>query len=187
MQKVLRINLIARNTALKNARKQKLKDIRKEWREHDQARIVLDKDVRQLIKNERRARREDWAAGPLASQRDVGNKESVYGAGPASLLRAPKFPSSVVRGPKGNGWDPVGSEGLKGENKEWEGEGNEGNIVVGDRVCVVQGKESLIGQIGRVKELQADRRSVSVENINMVSLLSSKPSPFREKDAHVLT
>ena len=169
MQKVLRINLLARNQALKNTRRKNLKDLKKEWKNHDQTRIYLENEQNKLIRTERKARREDWAAGPLAPKRDIGTSSGVYGTVNAFLSREPEIPAQVRPGPKGNGWDLVGSEGLEGEDKEWEGEGNEGNIVQGDRVCVVAGKESLIGHIGVVKEVELKRRALKIANFNMVN------------------
>jgi large subunit ribosomal protein L24 len=168
MQKVLRINLLARNQALKAARRKNLKEVKAEWRTHDERQIAVEKAQRGFVKDERRHRREDWIAGLLAPKRNVGEKEKLLGTVEGLFAQGPSFPERARLGPKGNGWDPVGSEGLEGEQKEWEGYGNEGNIVVGDRVCVVHGHENLIGRIGKVKEVSAERRQLTVDGVNMV-------------------
>lgn len=175
MQKVLRINLLARNQALRNARRKNLKKVKEEWTEHDQRRVAIDRAERGIVKDERRHRREDWIAGPLAPKRDVGKQQELFGTVSGMLAQGATFPERVRRGPRGNGWDPVGAEGLEGEHKEWEGVGNDGNIVEGDRVCVVQGKEELIGKIGRVKSVFAEQRLVSIEGLNMVRIPLSAP------------
>ncbi|EXJ81671.1 hypothetical protein A1O1_07736 [Capronia coronata CBS 617.96] len=181
MQKVLRINLLARNQALKSARRKNLKEVKQEWRSHDQRRVAVDRTERGMIKDERRQRREDWLAGPLAPKRDVGKQQELFGTVSGLLAQGATYPERARRGPKGNGWDPVGSEGLEGENKEWEGVGNEGNIVEGDRVCVVYGKQELLGKIGRVKSINADQRVLTVEGLNMADIEIPEGTPQRER------
>lgn len=170
MQKVLRINLLARNQALKVTRRKNLKQLREEWREHDRHQIAMEKARRDFVKDERRHRREDWVAGPLAPRRNIGEKENLYGTVEGTLAQGPNFPDRALLGPKGNGWDPVGSEGLEGEQREWEGHGNEGNIVGGDRVCVVRGHESIIGRIGKVNEINAQKRQLTIDGVNLVCI-----------------
>ncbi len=170
MQKIFRINLLARNQALRATRRKNLEKAKQEWAEHDQRQIAREKAIRGFVKAERRHRREDWIAGPLAPKRDVGEKEKLYGTVDGVLVQGPSFPERARLGPKGNGWDPVGSEGLESEQKEWEGEGNEGNIVVGDRVCVIRGHENIVGRIGTVTDISGERKELTVDGINMVRL-----------------
>ena len=56
-----------------------------------------------------------------------------------------------------------------GLRKNWEGEGNEGNIVVGDRVVVVRGVEEAVGKIGTVKDVDLNRGELTVMEVNTVS------------------
>lgn len=168
MQRILRINLLARNHALKNERKKNLKKLRDDWREYEFRKAAIEKIRNEYIRAERKHRREDWMAGPLAPKRDVGTRQEFYATVSSYLQAGPAVPPQARRGPKGNGWDSVGSEGLEGEHKEWEGVGNEGNIVEGDRVCIVRGNSSLIGQIGKVVDLNAEAKEVKVEGLNMV-------------------
>lgn len=170
MQRILRINLLARNQALKAKRKKNLKEVKAEWREHSQRQIAIEKAKREFVKDERKNRREDWIAGPLASKRDAAERAELCGTASGVLAQGPNFPQRARKGPKGTGWDLVGSEGPAGEHKEWEGEGNEGNIVAGDRVCVIHGHESIVGQIGTVKEVQSHRKELTIEGLNMVRI-----------------
>ncbi|KIX05048.1 uncharacterized protein Z518_05920 [Rhinocladiella mackenziei CBS 650.93] len=181
MQKILRINLLSRNQALKATRRKELKKLKQDWSEFEQRRIAVEKTNRESIKTERKHRREDWIAGPLAPKHDVGEKAELYGTVDTSLLQTGKYPEPLRRGPKGNGWDPVGSEGLEEEQKEWEGEGNEGNIVEGDRVCVVYGKEDLIGRIGRVKNVDLEAKELTIERLNMADVEFPKGTPGRDR------
>ncbi|KAG9779511.1 hypothetical protein ABEF93_005290 [Exophiala dermatitidis] len=183
MQKVLRINLLARNQALKAERRKNLKKLKEEWSQHDSRRIAIDRAQRGYIKDERRHRREDWVAGPLAPKRDAGKQQELFGTVSGLIAQGPKFPERTRAGPKGNGWDPVGSEGLEGEHKEWEGFGNEGNIVEGDRVCVVQGKEEIVGKIGRVKSINAEAKELTVEGVNLADVQIPEGVPQRERIA----
>jgi len=168
MQKILRINILARNQALKKARANALKEHKKEWREHDFAKLQADRARNRYIKEERTARREDWILGPLAPDRNSGKNKGVYGAVEPVMVRGPSLPTRVRKGPSGNGWDIQGSEGKPDEGKEWEGVGQEGNIVVGDRVCVVKGRDEIRGRIGVVKDVSLERGEVTVEGLNHV-------------------
>lgn len=162
MQKVLRINLNARNQALQKARRKHLKDLRSKWAEHDDHRVVLDRDTRNLIKTERKQRREDWVAGPLAPKRDVGLQNGVYGSLNSAFMRGPDVPDADSKWPKSKGDDLIGDD--------WKGKGNEGNLVEGDRVCVVRGADAILGKIGTIKELSRERRELTIEGLNTVCL-----------------
>lgn len=162
MQKVLRINLNARNQGLQKARRKHLKDLRKKWQAHDDHRVILDRSTRNLVKTERKERREDWLAGPLAPKRDVGKNYGVYGALPSSFMRGPEIPDAVSKWPKSKGDDLIGDD--------WKGKGNEGNLVVGDRVCVVRGADTILGQIGTIHEISKERRELTVKGLNTVCL-----------------
>lgn len=171
MQKVLRINLNARNQGLKKARRANLKDVKNKWYEHETTSVLLAKEQRNLVKLERKNRREDWIAGPLAPKRDVGAKQGLYGTVNTRMMMGPELPESAWKGPKGNGWDETGTEGREGEEPvEWTGYGNEGNIALGDRVCVVRGHASIKGKLGRVKEIHRSRKEITIEGVNMVCL-----------------
>ncbi|OAG42320.1 hypothetical protein AYO21_03488 [Fonsecaea monophora] len=179
MQRILRINLQARNQTLKASRRKNYEKLREDWKEYEARLIQREKVKNGHIKAERRARREDWIMGPLAPKRDVGTKQDFYGTVSNLLYQGPVFPTKVRHGPRSNGWDPVGGEGLEEEQKEWEGFGNEGNIVEGDRVCIVKGKEGLIGQIGKVKDVSSDSKELRIEGLNMADV--EIPESFGEQ------
>jgi hypothetical protein len=126
MQKVLRINILARNKAARKTRRQGLKDLKQEWYDHDQREILHRRAELDQVRAERIARREDWMLGPLAPKRDVGLKQGVYGTIDHVQLKGPELPAAVRKGPKSSGGDIEGREGLegKGEGEKWEGEGN---------------------------------------------------------------
>lgn len=175
MQRILRINLQSRNSALKAERKRSLDNYLKDWKDYETRHTLTERQKNEYIKAERTSRREDWLLGPLAPKRDVGTKQGFYGTVSNLLYQGPVFPPKVRKGPKSNGWDFVGGEGRDKELREWEGTGNEGNIVEGDRVVIVKGKGSLVGQIGKVKDLAKDSKEVRLEGLNLVSSIHTAP------------
>lgn len=95
-----------------------------------------------LIVDARKARNEDWALGPLAPRRDVGDQADSYGTIPIFNFSLPdKNPN---RRPK------------------WF------HISEGDRVVVVNGREK--GKIGVVNDLNKDKVSVQIRDINMADV-----------------
>ncbi|KAK6376021.1 hypothetical protein LTS17_007272 [Exophiala oligosperma] len=167
MQKILRINLQARNQALKAERRKNLKDLKSAWREHDLRQIQIEKVRRKYVKDERKNRREDWLAGPLAPKRNVAEKAETYGAASLLLHDGPPFPERALKGPKN-------------EEEELEGFGNEGNIVVGDRVCVVGGHQGILGRIGEVIEVHRERKEITIEGINVADMETPVGTKQRE-------
>ncbi|KEF56103.1 uncharacterized protein A1O9_07684 [Exophiala aquamarina CBS 119918] len=180
MQKVLRINLNARNQALQKARRKHLKELKKDWQTHDDHRILLDRESRTLVKNERKERREDWFAGPLAPKRDVGKNHAVYGALSSAFMKGPDIPNALSKWPKSKGDDLIGDD--------WRGKGNEGNLVEGDRVCVVHGADAIVGQIGTIHEIFKERRELTIKGFNTADVrmdpgqTGRKQRPFQPFD-----
>ena len=163
MQKVLRINLLARNNQLKRARKQLFKDRKDEEKDFERHQSRRTKVLREQRRAERRERREDWIDGELAANRNAGLRKGILGTTDAALVTSKEVPGFMVGGPKERD-----EEGF-GLRKNWEGEGNEGNIVVGDRVVVVRGVEEAVGKIGTVKDVDLNRGELTVMEVNMVS------------------
>ncbi|EXJ71578.1 uncharacterized protein A1O5_05386 [Cladophialophora psammophila CBS 110553] len=151
MQRILRINLQARNQALKASRRKNYEKLRDDWKDYETRLIQTEKVKNAHIKAERRARREDWVLGPLAPKRDIGTKQDFYGTVSNLLYQGPVFPPKV----------------------------RHGNIVEGDRVCIVKGKESLIGQIGQVKDVSSDSKELRIEGLNMADV--EIPESFGEQ------
>ena len=107
--------------------------------------------LRNRIRAQRTARREDWTLGPLAPRRDAGEGKETYGTVGLRELQ--------------------GAEGQKGKRK---GEAKkDGELIwVGDRVVVVgekgpEGRER--GRIGTVTEVKREQGECVVEEMNLVS------------------
>ena len=156
MQRILRNSLRARNRQIKKQYNKESEDLRQEWREFDKNKMEQDREINQLIKAERRNRREDWKCGDLAPMRDVGKRLHNYGTLGMAAVRRPDLPKKYQ--------GPVSNE--KPEHKEWHG--NLGNLARGDRVVVVKGK--LKGKIGQVKDIAWERNTLTLEGMNMVRL-----------------
>lgn len=101
-----------------------------------------------MIKAARLNRREDYELGPLAPRRDVGTKRDKFGTVSTQMLRG-----------------PILEKGQREKAKEFIG-GNTMNIVKGDRVVLLEGKDK--GKIGMITEVDVLRAEFTVEGLNMV-------------------
>ena len=149
---------------LKRARRELFKKRKVEEKEYDSWHLGAAKINLKYVKDERRHRREDWIKGPLAEDRDTGTTRGRLGSvDPMLLQRRGGAGECVDKGGNGKAEMVKGRwEGLR-EEEGWEGEGNEGNIVVGDRVCVVNDEvEGVRGRIGVVKEVSREKGEVVV-------------------------
>ncbi|RMD39741.1 hypothetical protein DV735_g5395, partial [Chaetothyriales sp. CBS 134920] len=169
MQKILRINLNNRNIALRRARKELKWQRKGEEKDYEKWQHAANRITSKTIKDERKARREDWMLGPLAPDRDTGKTKGQFGTVDPIHMQRAELPKYLVGGPaaaeESNGeWKGLGREEL------WEGEGNQGNIVVGDRVCVVSGPDHVKGQIGTVTEVSLEKGEVTVAQVNMADV-----------------
>lgn len=171
MQKVLRHNLFARNQELRRARKKLFEQRKEEEKSYERWSSIRGKAFREQVRTERRNRREDWITGPLAPNRDSGLQKGAYGTVHQSQIQSRDLPKYMVGAP----WvDDI--ESNLGVRKEWEGEGNEGNIIVGDRVCVVRGAPGVVGQIGQVVTIAPEKGDLTVKDVNMVCSQSLAPT-----------
>ncbi|KAJ9607526.1 hypothetical protein H2200_007604 [Cladophialophora chaetospira] len=184
MQRILRINLQSRNSALKAKRKKALDSYLKDWKEYEQRQTLTVQEKSKHIKRERESRREDWKLGPLAPNRDTGKQQGFYGTVTNLFYQGPSFPDKLYKGPKSKGSDFVGGEGLETEHLEWEGIGNEGNIVEDDRVVVVSGRSDLVGQIGKVKSLAKESKEVTIEGLNLADVEIPQNFPEQRAKSH---
>ena len=145
MQKVLRRNVLARNQALGRQRREAEEKLKNEKRKIRQTRFELDRLERSNVKAERTNRREDWILGPLAPNRTAGKDGGGYGMLSLQMLHAP-----IV---------------VKQERAELL------NFAANDRAVVITGREK--GKIGRIRIVDAERQTVTLEDVNMVSLSMS--------------
>lgn len=115
--------------------KNKREEMKAKWDEHE----YLEAQRFDLLRAERRERREDWMMGPLAPNRDAGLDQGVYGTlnvmrfNPATPLKPEKFV----------------------------------NFMKGDRVAIMAGPDK--GKIGEVQEVTAEKEVCTIVGMNLVS------------------
>lgn len=164
MQKTVRINLLARNNAAKHFQKYKQRKTKAEW--DDWHRMTNQNKAAQgkHVVEERRHRRQDWIAGPLAPKRDTGTDKGVFGTVGVERIQHPDIPESVRTGPRKEGYAIT-----LDKDEPFTGDTIVGNVVSGDRVVIVAGPERLRGLIGHVNSVDLAREEVKLANINSVS------------------
>ena len=151
MQQTLKQTLLRRIQLAKRQRKEQLKNFKDEQNKYQQGVIQAARWQRQAIKEERKARREDWLCGPLAPRRDVGEKAGLFGVAGEEIVRAPELPRRLR--PK--------TEAM--------------GIVPGDRVVIVRGAGR--GKIGEVIEVKQDTGTVSVKGVRSADFAIPDWSP----------
>lgn len=150
MQKVLRRTLLAEKQAARRSARTKEQDY-KIWRKTNREQTQFqNKERTNLIKAARLNRREDYELGPLAPRRDVGTKRDKFGTVSTQMLRG-----------------PILEKGQREKAKEFIG-GNTMNIVKGDRVVLLEGKDK--GKIGMITEVDVLRAEFTVEGLNMIDV-----------------
>ena len=151
MQKVLRRTAFAEAQAARRLARRKERYIRhSEKTKRENTRFIRREETTE-IKNARIARREDWELGPLAPRRDVGLNKDTYGTINSMSLRGPSLTlqQRLEKNPEG---------------------GRYANIVVGDRVVLLEGRDK--GKIGKISARDPGRQEVTVEGLNLVSFLA---------------
>lgn len=110
-------------------------------------------EIRQNLKDARQARREDWEMGPLAPKRDLGFNN--YGA----------FKETVRQD-----WTNYGLHQARPQLIEhrcaWAGGARQLNLAPQDRVVIMDGPDK--GKIDRIKDVQAENGTVTLENYHRV-------------------
>ena len=144
MDKILRRATLARAQAKRRARKvADAKRFDEEWQRRRET-VAKNREQKKAVVAARHDRREDWLLGPLAPKRDAGALKDSYG----SISQRAMYQRKL----------------FKDEKSEYI------NIVEGDRVVVVEGREK--GKIGKVKKVDKDSEDVTVEGLNLVSFES---------------
>ena len=148
MQKILRINSQNQRDLLKKGRKSALLTQKKRFQDYRQWRDQYNSEQNAAIKAERKARREDWIAGPLATDRNTGITRGSYGT-----------VSQTATGRLTKPWS-ARSEAEKPKH------GNSRNIVMYDRVAVIRGPDR--GKIGEVSEVNDRNGTITITGVNTV-------------------
>jgi hypothetical protein len=149
MQKLVRIEAQFQRNAVKRAKVVSNRKAKKKDKEYWAYKQYHDKDVASRHAAERKTRREDWIAGPLAPDRDTGKQRGSLGALNSQAQK-------VVTRPRIEMKKPGPETGLR----EF--------LVVDDRVVVVKGPH--MGQIGNVMKVDREDGNVTVKGLNIVSM-----------------
>lgn len=170
MQKGIRINSQVQKQLAKSSKGVRTKFQRKEWKAFLQSSGTNQQLKQQYYKEEREHRKEDWKLGPLAPNRDAGRQRGLLATVDVQFATPPRVPSYLTKDPQHRpkiaGYefhDYEASPALK-----FKGKTIIGNILVGDRVCVIHGDEKIKGLVGYVKEVMDEQESVRITNINVV-------------------
>lgn len=176
MEAVLRRTALVKSQAKRKAR---ILDHKKLVRDRVQYRMqnsLICKETTQSIRNARKARREDWELGPIAPWRAAAAYATVAGDGVAGGASSGAGPGTGASGTARDEFfgtfsarrlnPPKVPEKYRVEN--WF-------IKEGDRCVVVEGREGVKGKIGVVKAVDKETEMVTLEGINMVSLMSIQP------------
>jgi large subunit ribosomal protein L24 len=149
MQKIIRINVQNRTQIVKKARSRLQATRKTKDKSYWDFNARHTSEQTQLVHAEKKRRREDWLLGPLAPDRDVGSARGTYGAVSTLGFARQERPRHI-------------------DVERNEGPGHWRNVMVGDRVCCVDGHYK--GQVGQVMEVNYDKGTLSVKGVNMVRL-----------------
>lgn len=117
-------------------------------------------EVRQNLKDARKARKEDWELGPLAPKRDLGFND--YGA----------FKENVRQDWSNYGLHQPNPKVIE-QRCAWAGGVKQLNLAPGDRVVIQDGPDK--GKIDRIRSVQPQSGTVTLEHRHQVcSFLSAK-------------
>lgn len=148
MQKVIQRTILAEKQAARRLAKRKDK-IARDWRKSNrEQRLYTRSDEVAQIRNAQRARREDYELGPLAPRRDVGSAKETYGTINGQRIRGQPMERVKIE------------EALKNVGGKYL------NIVVGDRVVLLEGRDK--GKIGKITATNLSAAECTVEGLNMV-------------------
>ena len=126
--------------------------MQREWAKSNREQInFARKDEITQINKAKQVRREDYELGPLAPRRDVGDAKATYGT--------------------------ILGQRIRGQPLDYRKEekimklfgGKHLNIVTGDRVVLIEGRDK--GKIGKVSSVAPKNGELTVEGLNMVSIV----------------
>ena len=145
MQKVIQRTATARKQAQKKIFRAQRRDELANRKDNIRMRRDYNRAIIDGINAARTARWEDWRKGDLAPKRDSGPEVTTFGAIDAALLHPPTIPKSQRR--------------------------KHILFAAGDRVCVIRGPEQ--GKINEITQINEESETVTIKDVNTVSLLTS--------------
>ncbi|OTB04144.1 hypothetical protein M426DRAFT_320993 [Hypoxylon sp. CI-4A] len=148
MQKILRRVATAERVAAKRTKTKDLKWFKKQKKEQyteQQQQLAM---VKEEFSTAKQAIKDDWALGPLAPRRDVGEWAGAKGA-----IHEARYTT-------------YGRISLAMRNRrcQWAGGAYNLNLATGDRVVLIDGPDK--GRIGKIMQIDHDKAEVTVEGLN---------------------
>ncbi|OAA44265.1 KOW motif containing protein [Metarhizium rileyi] len=166
MQKLVKRAAQAQRQATRRAQQQMERENVDHRMRNRQALRSAVSEVRQNLKDARQARKEDWEMGPLAPKRDLGFND--YGA----------FKESVRQD-----WTNYGLYRARPQLIEkrcaWAGGVRQLNLAPQDRVVIMDGPDK--GKIDRIKDVQAENGTVTLENHHRALSVGMFDNPARSQ------
>ena len=160
MEGVLRRTALAKAQAARKARILENKRTIRDRVQFRQQNSILLKEQTATIKDARRSRREDWDLANISPWRAAAAYATVAGAEAggqaAGVARDDFFGSFSARRVN----PPKVPERYR--TKDWF-------VREGDRVVVMEGREGVKGRVGKVKSVDKESETVTLEGINLVS------------------
>ncbi|KAL7623868.1 hypothetical protein AAE478_005424 [Parahypoxylon ruwenzoriense] len=148
MQKILRRVATAERVAAKRAKAKDLKFYKKDKRERRQEDSYQYRGIRDELREAKKAVRDDWALGPLAPKRDIGDWAGAKGA-----IHETRYVARIPIHPN-----------LRDQRCAWAGGSKNLNLAISDRVVLMDGPDK--GRIGKIANIDAERAEVTVEGLN---------------------
>jgi len=159
MQKVIRRTVLAEKQAARRLAKKKDRTTR-DWAKNNRNHANFSrKEETSQIKEARIARREDWELGPIAPRRDVGDSKDTFGTISQHRIKGTLLHHKELE----EKLKPFGGKYM--------------NIVAGDRVVILEGRDK--GKIGKIVSTDAKRAECTVQGLNLVrsSHLAKRKAP----------
>lgn len=151
MQKVLRRTALAKNQGKRKAQIAEERKHRIELHNFKQESTRRARELRKCVQEEQERRRENWKLGPLSQWRR-GTRDALLRAGEGVFPENLMSPLPLVQ---------------RNRPKDFM-------IREGDRVCVVEGYETVKGSVGEVTNVNIDTCTVTIKGVNRVSLCLTK-------------
>lgn len=153
MQKLVKRTVQAQRQVARRMQKDGKKERMEVRKRHETSLKAANKEIRENLRNARRARREDWEMGPLAPKRDLGFNN--YGTVKENL-----------RADWSNNGVSIARPDVMAKRCAWAGGVKQLCLAPGDRIVILDGPDK--GKLDRIKAINAKHGSVTLETNNQV-------------------
>jgi large subunit ribosomal protein L24 len=159
MQRVLKRTAQAQRQVVRRVAKQAKKEKQETRNRHQDVLTAANREIRNNLRDARRARREDWELGPLAPKRDLGFND--YGT----------FQENLRQDYTNNGVF-VARQKVIEQRCAWAGGVKQLSLAPDDRVVILDGPDK--GKIDRIKAINAESGTLTLQNRHQVCIGQTK-------------